>query len=135
MKKKLLIVAILLLAGAAGVWTSIAFYRLNQGEVVNLRRTFHYPTQFVNQLKTDPRAGEKVYQEYCASCHAPQPLIDVRAPRLGSSDWKPYCHADINALLAITNRGIGAMPSRGGCFECDDALLEKAIRYMRSKSC
>ena len=130
MKKKLLLTGIFLLAAIAGLWTSIAFHHLNQVTSGN-GRTFHYPIKFIAGLKNDTDAGKKVYQEYCAACHASRPLIAVRAPRLGhADDWQVYCDMKIKGLLAIVDRGVGVMPARGGCFECSDILLEKAIRYL-----
>jgi len=120
---------ILLAAAALGLWTSIAFHRLHKAS-----RTFHYPTQFIAKLKNDPQAGKKIYHEYCAACHAPHPLVDVNAPRLGNrKDWRRYRQLNTATLLAMLNRGVAAMPARGGCFECDDALLKQAIIYMLSR--
>lgn len=125
----LLTSAILLCAAIAGLWTSLAVRHLNQPQ-----RTFHYPIQFVEKLKNNPHAGKKIYQEYCAACHDPEPLIAVNAPRFGHrEDWQAYARLDMQTLLAITSRGVSAMPARGGCFECDDALLEQAIRYILAR--
>ncbi len=130
MKKKLALIAMLLLSALLGLWTSIAVHRLQSAKP----RAFHYPIQFITQLQDDPRAGQKVYNEYCASCHAPHPIIDVCAPRLGNKrDWLAYSRLDKQELLALVIRGVGAMPARGGCFECDDKLLEKAVSYLFSK--
>jgi cytochrome c5 len=94
-------------------------------------QTFHYPTLFVNQLHGDPKAGEKIYKEYCASCHAPEPIIDVRAPAMNNpKDWQSRRQIGLDNLLTITVKGIGAMPARGGCFECSDDQLKATIAYM-----
>lgn len=129
MKNRLLFVVVFVLSAIAGLWTSIAFHQLNQP--VEKQRTFHYPVKFVAGLKDDPAAGKKVYQEYCAGCHAPQPRIAVRAPRVGyRKDWQVYCGMKKKTLLTIVDKGAGVMPARGGCFECSDRLLQEAIDYM-----
>jgi len=36
----------------------------------------------------------------------------------------------MDTLLKMTIQGVGAMPARGGCFECSDGQLKEAIIYM-----
>jgi cytochrome c5 len=94
-------------------------------------QTFHFPAVFVEQLKNDPQAGMKIFKEFCASCHAKIPTIDVSAPRLGDKKaWQSRRQKSEKQLLDLTLRGIGAMPARGGCFECSDEQLRETIRYM-----
>ncbi|OGO93344.1 MAG: hypothetical protein A3F41_01385 [Coxiella sp. RIFCSPHIGHO2_12_FULL_44_14] len=93
----------------------------------------HYPTLFVNQLKNDPTAGKKIFHEYCAACHAQQPEIDIHAPRFGDhATWSAFKALGSEKLFQWTTQGHGAMPARGGCFECSDEQLKAAIRYLIS---
>ena len=98
-------------------------------------RVFHYPLDFIKSVEKDPHAGKKVYQEYCISCHAQQAEIPLRAPRLGiKKDWVSYQNLTMDVLFKLVAQGVGAMPARGGCFECSDALLKKTITYMLEQS-
>jgi cytochrome c5 len=40
----------------------------------------------------------------------------------------------LDILLNITVNGVGAMPARGGCFECSDEQLRTTIRYILDHS-
>ncbi len=124
------------IAGLSGLLLSLYLHKhsviINS---VSQNRVFHYPTAFVQGLKDDPNAGEKVYKEFCASCHAQNPVIPIVAPRVGvKKDWYALQQLPQQQLLAITAKGIGPMPARGGCFECSDDLLLQAIQYMLLKS-
>jgi len=126
---------ILLLSGMAGLLFSI--YMHNKPQILTTPNqiptieTFHSPAIFVKQLTGDPLAGKKIFQEFCRSCHADQPLIDVPAPRLHDKKaWQLKRKVGEDALLAITINGVGLMPARGGCFECSDEQLRETIRYI-----
>jgi cytochrome c5 len=89
----------------------------------------------VKQLIGDPLAGKKIFREFCASCHDDHPRIDVPAPRLhDQKTWQLRQKMGENSLLQITINGMGAMPARGGCFECSDAQLRETIRYILQES-
>lgn len=106
-----------------------------ESPAVETIQTFHYPALFVKQLKGDPDAGRKIFKEFCAACHDKNPLIDVPAPRIGDKKaWKTRRQFGINTLLKITNNGVGAMPARGGCFECSDEQLRETIQYILNNS-
>jgi len=91
----------------------------------------HRPGDFIQSLQNNPAAGQQIYQEFCASCHAEHPTINVGAPRFRNiQDWKPYSSLSLETLLKIADTGIGHMPPRGGCFECSDENLKAAIIYM-----
>lgn len=96
------------------------------------QRTFHNPTTLMTQLANDPQAGEKIFNTFCAACHAAKPLILTSAPRIG--DKKAWQALHTPDLLAIAIQGKGVMPARGGCFECSDEELRKTIQYMVEKS-
>jgi len=88
----------------------------------------HHPEDFLKTLNHDPQAGQKIVQHFCANCHAEKPLIPLGAPRPGVlADWKPRMKQGLAAMLQRTDEGIGAMPPRGGCFECSDIQLKLAV--------
>ena len=98
-------------------------------------QTFHYPTTFVKQITGDPNAGEKIFKEFCSACHSPNPQIDINAPHIGDKNiWHAYSKLGIDKLLDITIKGKGAMPARGGCFECNDEQLRQSINYILKNS-
>lgn len=126
---------ILLLSGAAGFWVSWFYNQPGTpaSPQVNTQPTqiLHYPTVFVDQLKGDKHAGEKIFIQYCSSCHSAKPVIDVKAPRVNDEKaWLFRRQLGIDTLLKTTINGKGAMPARGGCFECSDDQLRAAIQYM-----
>jgi cytochrome c5 len=132
-KDKWLLICCLVISGILGFVFSLyrhAPQRVDPDAVVTIQ-TFHYPALFVQQLKNDPDAGRKIFQEFCAACHAKQPRIDVHAPRIGdTAAWQMRQRLGLPILLKITINGIGAMPARGGCFECSDQQLQDTIQYM-----
>jgi cytochrome c5 len=139
MKNKFNIAIIFILffvSGIAGFSLSFYFHQKKiQPIVSNHMQTYHYPTLFVGQLKNDPQAGRKIFNEFCSACHAEQPAIDVNAPRIGDKAvWSALRQSGIQQLLKITLEGAGAMPARGGCFECSDHQLLLAIQYILDKS-
>ena len=77
--------------------------------------------------------GEKVYQQYCFSCHTPGLS---GAPKLGDVEaWAPRIAKGPDLLMQATIEGIQpAMPPRGLCVSCSQEDLAQAIDYMVSKS-
>ncbi|MCW5589433.1 MAG: cytochrome c5 family protein [Legionellales bacterium] len=91
----------------------------------------HNAQAFVDSLEHDPKAGEKIYDFYCKTCHAPDPIIQTGAPALHNREqWAPYQKNGFAYMLKQLTEGLGSMPPRGGCFECSDRLLRLAILYM-----
>ena len=132
-----LIVGMLLASAMAGFMVSVAVHgpqlKNNNGLVDEavVRNTYHNPISFVAQIKNDPKAGEKIVHEFCGACHEKIPAIEVGAPRIGiAQEWAPYKKLTKEELLKSTKQGLGAMPARGGCFECSDEQLQQAIDYM-----
>lgn len=122
-------------SGLCGFVVSYYLHMRAPEEQVQLIKTFHYPASFVKQLAGDPAAGKKIFKEFCSSCHGQQPTIDINAPRIGDHKaWRARKKMGMPALLKITVMGAGAMPARGGCFECSDEQLEMTIRYILSRS-
>ena len=76
-----------------------------------------------------PHPGEKIYGEYCFSCHSPGLN---GAPKLGDAEaWAPRVAKGAALMLEATIEGIPpAMPPRGICMSCSDEELAAAIDYM-----
>lgn len=93
--------------------------------------TRHHPEEFIQSIRNDPQAGKKIYQQFCSTCHAKDPSIDLKAPKIGvRKDWNMRMKKGREGLLTVTIAGINQMPPRGGCFECSDNQLRAAIVYM-----
>lgn len=94
----------------------------------------HHPEAFLTSIAGKHAAGKAIVEHFCSVCHASQPQIQLGAPRLGHpTDWKPRLKQGKETLFEHTNLGIGAMPPRGGCFECTDEQLREAIEYLIDK--
>ncbi|MDR3490736.1 MAG: c-type cytochrome [Gammaproteobacteria bacterium] len=133
--KHILVIVIVLLSGLSGFIFSYYNHsgssQLQSENATQLIETYHYPAIFVQQLKGDAHAGQKIFKEFCASCHAAEPLIDINAPHIGDKQaWKGFRSLGMDAMLTITINGAGAMPARGGCFECSDEQLRETINYI-----
>ncbi|MEH6824151.1 MAG: c-type cytochrome [Motiliproteus sp.] len=72
--------------------------------------------------------GEAVYNKACVNCHA---AGVAGAPKAhNAAEWAPRLEAGMDALLATSISGKGAMPPRGLCMDCTDAELKAAIEFM-----
>jgi cytochrome c5 len=131
-----LIILILFISGLLGLIVSFYFHQQPEPQAdFPVIQTFHAPVTFVKQLAGDRDAGRKIFNEFCSACHAKNPVIDIKAPRVGDrKGWKAPSQLGISTLLKITISGAGAMPARGGCFECSDEQLRETIQYMLDKS-
>lgn len=99
--------------------------------IVHAAHEFHHPDELMQKVKTDKNPGKAIYEKFCANCHAPDPLIEVNAPKFRhSSDWQTRLKQNPKEILKHTMEGLNAMPSMGGCFECSEKLLQKTINYM-----
>jgi len=131
----ILIISALMLSGLLGFALSLYQHAIPKPEGitgdVQMIETYHYPSTFVKQLKGDPQAGQKIFKQFCTSCHGNPPIIDINAPKIGDKKaWEIRRQMGMPALLKITTTGLGAMPARGGCFECSDDQLRESIRYI-----
>jgi cytochrome c5 len=79
--------------------------------------------------QVDEHPGEKIYQQYCFSCHTPG---ISGAPKLGDVEaWAPRIAKGPDLLMRSTIEGIPpAMPPRGLCAGCSQDELAQAIDYM-----
>lgn len=131
MKRKFCIIVLLVASGISGFMFSLYGHSRLLVDDIQTIEVAHYPATFVKQLKGDPLAGQKIFQEFCSACHANPPIIDIPAPRIGDKKaWQRRRQMGMPVLLKVTINGIGAMPARGGCFECSDQQLQETILYM-----
>lgn len=76
------------------------------------------------------RSGEEVYKTACIACHA---TGVAGAPLTGdTAAWQARYDAEggIDALIAISKAGKGAMPPMGTCVSCTDDELKSSIEFM-----
>lgn len=79
-----------------------------------------------------PTEPKKVYQEYCAACHASG---SGGAPKVGSkADWDAKIALGMNTVYNNAIKGIGSMPPKGTCSACSDDTIKKTIDYMIAQS-
>ena len=98
---------------------------------INCAAKTHHPQKFLDKISGERNEGHLIVEHYCAACHAENPLINIGAPRIANvSDWKNRLTKGIDILFANTDKGINAMPARGGCFECSDTQLMQAIQAL-----
>ncbi len=94
----------------------------------------HNPEQFLTSIKGSKNEGQQIVQQFCATCHAAKPLIELGAPKCGvRQDWQSRLQQGLALLFKHTEEGLGAMPPRGGCFECTDEQLRLAIAVLLPK--
>lgn len=91
----------------------------------------HRPQDFLNSIAGSKTEGQQLVQHYCVTCHSEKPLISLGAPRMGhAEDWGLRLKQPRELLFKHTTEGYGAMPARGGCFECTDTQLLLAIEAL-----
>lgn len=130
--QKLFITVMILISGVAGFLLSYYQHKKTAPVVIE---TFHSPALFVKQIEGDPDAGRKIFKEFCSVCHDKEPQIDLNAPKISDKNiWQGLGQLGMPILLKNTINGMGAMPARGGCFECSDEQLQETIQYMLNKS-
>lgn len=94
----------------------------------------HQPEKVLEDIRKSKNIGKAIYQHYCIICHSSKPEIPVGAPRLNKSDdWKKYQSWSREKIHEQLLNGIGLMPPRGGCFECQDEELLLALDYIYPK--
>ncbi|TVP59691.1 MAG: cytochrome c5 family protein [Halomonadaceae bacterium] len=77
------------------------------------------------------RDGQTVYAAACQACHASGA---AGAPRTGrAADWGERAQQDMATLYDHAINGIGSMPGKGGCRDCSDTEVEKAVDYMMAE--
>lgn len=69
-----------------------------------------------------------LYNRSCISCHGNGAAGAPRSHDVGA--WAPRLAKGMDALIASTRFGVGAMPPRGMCVECKDEDFVGLIEYM-----
>ena len=78
--------------------------------------------------KADRGAGERLYKQTCAACHA---TGAAGAPKPGDkAAWEARTKQGADALVASVVKGKGAMPPRGAAGNASDAEIRAAVDYL-----
>lgn len=73
--------------------------------------------------------GQAIYEKDCAVCHK------MMAPKTGDkAAWAPLIKKGVDELTAVTIKGKGMMPPKGGHANLSDADIKAAVEYMVDKS-
>ena len=79
--------------------------------------------------------GKKRFQQYCTICHLYS--IQGDAHFKNKNYWQNIYEQDLSITLLNLKNGYkgksGIMPSKGGCYQCDDEELINALVYMFNK--
>jgi len=74
------------------------------------------------------KSGEAIYNGVCMACHA---AGVAGAPKIGDkAAWEPRVAQGMDALVASSIKGKGAMPPKGGNTSLSDAEIRNAVEYM-----
>lgn len=77
--------------------------------------------------KKAPSAKE-TYQTKCFACHG---TGAAGAPKLGDKDaWAPRVAQGIDVLYDHAIKGFNAMPPKGACMDCSDAVIKSVVDYL-----
>ncbi|WP_417657128.1 c-type cytochrome [Pseudidiomarina aestuarii] len=75
-----------------------------------------------------PRAGDAIYNRFCAACHTSGVL---GSPKINNAeDWEPRLAQGMDTVLKHAIEGYNAMPAKGTCNDCSDEEIQAAIDYM-----
>ncbi len=81
----------------------------------------------VAEIEAEPRSGEQIYDQFCATCHV---TGVAGAPRMEAAEWEDRIAKGMDTLYASTINGIGAMPPGGTCFNCSEDELRLTVDWM-----
>ncbi|MET1255683.1 c-type cytochrome [Aliikangiella maris] len=86
----------------------------------------------VVQAAEGDRDGETIYNQKCSTCHG---MGIAGAPKFGdAAAWTDRIAKGIEALHDSGINGFtgdsGVMPAKGGCTDCSDDEIKKAVDYM-----
>lgn len=78
--------------------------------------------------EADLDRGREIYNQACVGCHS---AGVAGAPRYGDNvAWSQRLANGMDALIASAMKGKGAMPPKGGCFNCSDADIRDAVAFI-----
>lgn len=76
--------------------------------------------------------GQKVYEKACYVCHEKG---DLGAPKLGDQTaWAPRISKNMDVLFTHAITGYKGMPEMGACYNCSQAEVMAAVKYMVQES-
>jgi len=85
-----------------------------------------------NAVQPDLARGQQIYRQACAFCHDKGV---AGAPKTGdTAAWGPRLAQGMDALVASSLRGKGAMPAKGGNPSLADADVRAAVDYLVAQS-
>ena len=72
--------------------------------------------------------AEEKYNRYCIACHS---TGAANAPKTGdAAAWAPRLAKGMDALVASSTNGMGAMPPKGMCNDCTPDDFKALIEFM-----
>jgi len=87
------------------------------------------PTQAAS---SGPRSGSEVFDAVCTACHT---TGAAGAPKIGdTAAWAPRIDQGMDILISHALNGFNLMPAKGGCADCPDEEIKKAVEHMVSQS-
>lgn len=76
--------------------------------------------------------GKRVYENTCRVCHQDG---ELGAPKLGDqAAWAPRIDQNMDVLFTHAIEGYKAMPKMGACYNCSQAEVMAAVKYMVQES-
>lgn len=85
-----------------------------------------------DQASSGPRAGDAIYNNACAACHASGA---AGAPVTGdAAAWAPRIDKGMDTLVKHAREGFNAMPAKGMCMDCSKEEIRAAVEYMVDES-
>ena len=80
--------------------------------------------------QTGPRSGSEIFAKHCTVCHS---TGIAGAPKKGDTvAWNERLKKEgsFNKLVTQAIKGLGAMPPKGTCADCDEEEIGNALEYM-----
>lgn len=76
--------------------------------------------------------GKRIYEKGCKVCHQNG---DLGAPKLGDqAAWAPRIAQNMDVLFTHSIQGYKGMPKMGACYQCSQAEVIAAVKYMAQES-
>ncbi len=95
---------------------------------MNLRSVLALSGLVVMPFSVQAMTADEVVQKHCVACH--QAGLGG-APKLeDKAAWAPRVAKGADAMTQTVLTGKGAMPPKGTCGSCDEALLKSAVEAM-----
>ncbi len=101
-------------------------------DIATYLRTVQSATPPAPSVGTGVKAGENIYQKYCAACHMGG---GGGAPKFGNAaQWEPIVKQGMPKVYDNAIKGIDGMPAKGNCESCTDEQIKSAVDYLVGKS-